>query len=114
MTRTPLANRRPADVVSFMHENRPWTVTFGRFDDGRLAEIFLDAPKESPLADAARESAILMSIALQYGADVETLRHALDGRDAGPIGAALALVNPSESSLKSADVSLLFQQAGDP
>jgi hypothetical protein len=31
---------------------------------------------------------------LQSGCPLETLRHALDGRDAGPLGAALVLVSP--------------------
>jgi hypothetical protein len=89
MTRNHLPDRRGADVITFEHEGRLWTASFGRFDDGRLAEIFLDAPKESPLADAARESAILASLALQHGCSAEIILHALDGRDAGPIGAAL-------------------------
>src|ERR1700689_1641417 len=93
MTREALPARRAADVVSFIHEERRWTASFGSFDDGRLAEIFLDAPKESPLADAARESAILASLALQHGCEVETIKHALAARDAGPIGAALALID---------------------
>lgn len=91
MTREDLPPRRAADVVTFQHEGRRWTATAGRFADGRLAEVFLDAPKESPLADAAREAAILASIALQHGASLEAIRHALDGRSVSPIGAALAL-----------------------
>jgi hypothetical protein len=66
-------------VATFTHEGRSWTATAARFPDGRLAEIFLDAPKESPLADAAREAAILASIAsiaLQHGASLETICHA--------------------------------------
>ena len=93
MTREDLPPRRGADVVTFEHEGRRWTATAGRFADGRLAEIFLDAPKESPLADAAREAAILASIALQHGASLDTIRHALDGRDQSPIGAALAAIS---------------------
>lgn len=90
MTREALPPRRAADVLSFVHGGRAWTATAGRFEDGRLAELFLDAAKASPLADAARESAILVSLALQHGCSVETIIHALDGRDVSPIGAALA------------------------
>lgn len=93
MTRERLPNRRTADVVSFMHEGRRWTATFGRFPDGRLAEVFLDAPKISAVADAARESALLASLALQHGAPQETIRHALDARDAGPLAAALGIAS---------------------
>jgi len=89
--RAQLPARRAAEVATFAHEGRRWTATASRFADGRLAELFIDAPKESPLADAAREAAILASIALQHGAPLDVIRHALDGRDVSPIGAALAL-----------------------
>jgi ribonucleoside-diphosphate reductase alpha chain len=92
MMRERLPNRRGADSVTFEHEGRKWTVAFSRFADGRLAEIFLDAPKQSPLADAAREVALVASLALQFGCPLETLRHALDGRDASPLSAALGLI----------------------
>lgn len=59
---------------------------------GRLAEIFLDAAKESPLVELAQESAIVASLAMQSGCPLEVLRHALAGRGAGPLGAALALI----------------------
>ena len=91
MSRLRLPNRRNAEVIDFEHGGKPWTATFGRFPDGRLAEIFLDAARESPVAEAARESALLASLALQHGCPLETLRHALDGRDAGPLAAALSL-----------------------
>ena len=92
MTRQALPTRRAADVVSFIHEERQWTASFGRFADGRVAEVFLDTDKESAVADAAREAALVASIALQFGCPLETLRHALDGRDVSPLGAALALM----------------------
>ena len=97
MTRERLPNRRMSEVVAFVHGGRHWTATFARFTDGRLAEVFLDAPKISAIADAARESALLASLALQHGAPVDTIRHALDGRDAGPLAAALGLVSEVRS-----------------
>lgn len=92
MTRARLPDRRAADAVTFEHDGRPWTATFGRTSEGQLLDIFIDAPKASPLADAAREAAILTSLALQHGCTVETIGHSLNGRDAGPIGAALKLI----------------------
>jgi hypothetical protein len=92
--RERLPNRRAAELVGFEHAGRRWTVCVGRFDDGRIAELFLDAEKTSPLVELAQESAIVASLALQSGCPLETLRHALDGRDAGPLGAALVLVSP--------------------
>ena len=92
MTRASLPTRRAADEIVFEHGNRLWRVAFGRFPDGRPAELFLDGGSVDPLSELAKESAIVASLALQSGCPFETLRHALDGRDAGPIGTALALI----------------------
>jgi hypothetical protein len=92
MTRERLPNRRGAETIAFEHGGRRWRASFARFSDGRLGEVFLDAERESPIAEAARESALLASLALQHGCPIETLIHALDGRDIGPLAAALAAV----------------------
>jgi hypothetical protein len=42
---------------------------------GRIAEIFLDAPKESLLGELAQDSAIVASLALQSGCPLTTLYH---------------------------------------
>ena len=91
--RERLPNRRAAVAVEFIHNNRRWTMTTSGFADGRLGELFLDAGKVDALSEMARESAIVVSLALQCGCSIETLRHALDGRSAGPLGSALALID---------------------
>jgi hypothetical protein len=48
--RERLPNRRAAELIDFEHDRGRWTVTIGRYPDGRIAEIFLDAAKESPLS----------------------------------------------------------------
>jgi hypothetical protein len=90
--RERLPNRRAAEMFDFEHGGRKWTATISRFRDGRVAEIFLDTPKVSAIGELAAEAAIVASLALQSGCPLETLRHALNGRDAGPLGAALLLV----------------------
>jgi hypothetical protein len=92
MMRERLPNRRGAEVFDFEHNGRKWTATISRFPDGRVAELFIDGSKEAPIVQLAQESAIVASIALQNGCALETLRHALAGRNAGPLGAALALI----------------------
>jgi len=62
-----------------------------------LAEIFIDAAKASnDLADAARDAAVVLSIALQYGTPAEAIRAAVtreaDGSPAGIVGAVLDLI----------------------
>ena len=91
-TRTRLANRRLLECGGLRY-----TCTVGRFPDGRLAEVFLSNHKSNSAADAnARDAAIVCSIALQCGADIETIRLALSrdsrGHTTGPWGVALDLI----------------------
>jgi hypothetical protein len=92
--RERLPNRRLAEAFTFKQspgQKWAWTATIGRFADGRIAEIFLDAGKETPLVELAQESAIVASIALQHGVPLDVLRHALAGRGQGPLALALEL-----------------------
>ena len=71
-----------------------YVATISRFPDGRLAEIFLGNGKAGSCLDtAAKDSAVVCSIALQFGVPPDTIRKALlrDGRGvaSSPLGAAL-------------------------
>ncbi len=71
-----------------------FAATVGRFDDGQIGELFLSNHKAGNQADTnARDAAIVLSFALQHGADIDALRKALcrdgRGRALGPLGAAL-------------------------
>ena len=98
MERERLPDRRGCELVAFEHGGRRWTACVGLFDDGRPAEIFIEGPKDSPLLALARDAAILASIALQHGATLAVIRHALAGRDEGPLAAALALIENGRTS----------------
>lgn len=92
--RQRLPNRRYSETFNLECAGLDYVATISRFDDGRLAEIFLTNHKAGSAADvAARDAAICISIALQYGADPETIRKALcrdaRGRASGPLGTAL-------------------------
>lgn len=92
--RERLPNRRIAETFDLEVAGLRYTATIGRFSDGRIGEIFLNNHRSNSTADTnARDSAIVCSIALQCGADVETIRRALCrdslGRASGPLGAAL-------------------------
>jgi hypothetical protein len=89
--RERLPDRRLAEMFDFDHAGRKWTVTVGRFSDGRVAEIFLDAAKTSSLVALAQESAIVASLALQQGCPLSTLRHAISDTSVGPLSTALDL-----------------------
>jgi hypothetical protein len=95
--RNRLPNRRAAESFEAEHGGLRYTATIGRFPDGRVGELFLSNHKSNSSADtAARDSAIVLSIALQHGADLETIRRALcrdsQGRASGPLGAALDII----------------------
>ena len=78
MSRRRLPNRRVSQTYSFRWQGMDFIATVSRFPDGKLAEIFLSNGKIDSTADViARDSAVLCSIALQFGADVEVLRKAL-------------------------------------
>jgi hypothetical protein len=92
--RERLPNRRVSETFEIDAAGLHYTATVSRFDDGRIGEIFLNNHKSNSSADvAARDSAIVFSIAIQCGADVETIRKALcrdsHGRASGPLGVAL-------------------------
>ncbi len=74
-----------------------YTVSYGLFRDARPAELFISTNKASSDAEAiARDAAIMISIALQFGAQLEDMRSAAtrdgDGRPSSIIGHALDLV----------------------
>src|SRR5271169_2793869 len=98
--RKRLRNRRGSITFDVESCGLRFTVTASRFDDGHLAEVFIQNHKASSSAGIlASDSAIAASLALQYGCPVETLRKALkrDSQDKAlsPLGQALdALVQP--------------------
>jgi hypothetical protein len=92
--RRRLPNRRASETFELNAAGLRYTATVSRFDDGRIGEIFLNNHKSNSSADvAARDSAIVFSIAVQCGADVETIRRALcrdaRGNASGPLGVVL-------------------------
>ena len=93
--RQPLPNRRPCE--SFTFDLLWFTATVSRFPDGRIAELVLNNHKAGNQSDTnARDCAIILSFALQFGADVNAIRKALcrdgAGRPLGPVAAALDLI----------------------
>jgi hypothetical protein len=99
MRRRP-PNRREHEAIAFTFRGHEYTAGVGRFVDGALAELFLDCAKVStPLAADARDAAVCLSLALQYGVPVVAIREAVsreaDGSPAGIIGATLDLLTPN-------------------
>jgi hypothetical protein len=95
--RQRLPNRRGHELLDFEHGGIRYTVGVGRFEDGRLAEIFLNTTKHGTAVDTnARDAAVAASLLLQHGCPLETLRRALtrnaDGSASGPLARALDLL----------------------
>lgn len=96
--RARLPNRRAHELINFDHRGYRYTAGVGRFADGRLAEVFLNVSGRvgTEIETVARDAAILASLALQHGASVETIRHALtrnvDGSASGAIGTLLDML----------------------
>jgi hypothetical protein len=96
--RRRLPQRRSHQLVDYEYAGCRYTAGLGFFDDGGLAEIFINVPGRtgSAIEAVARDVAILASICLQHGASTETIRHALtrnsNGSAGGPLGAVLDLL----------------------
>ena len=95
MPRQPLPHRRLHETLEVEHWDQNFIVGIGRANErSPITEIFIHANKSGTQAETlAADSAVLLSIALQYSAPLEVLRQAItrnqDGTAAGPIGAIL-------------------------
>src|SRR5262245_14097314 len=73
--RERLPNRRPAETFDIEVGGLRFTTTLGFYPNGKLGEVFLVNHKAGSQAGVmASDAAVLGSIALQYGAPLETLR----------------------------------------
>jgi hypothetical protein len=98
MTRKPLPNRRAHEAIRFEHWGQRYIAGFGRATPmAPIAEVFLNCAKSGTQAETlARDSAVLLSLALQHGVPLATIGHALtrnaDGSPSGPIGTLVDLM----------------------
>ena len=94
MNRSRLPNRRRASTWTFEHGGAQFFMTVGHYPSGNLGEVFVNAKHSNSMMDAfVSDAAILVSLCLQHGCEIETIRHALKKDHAGnavtPIAAAL-------------------------
>ena len=95
--RQRLSNRRAHETFAFTCNNLSYLATISRFADGRLAEIFISNAKAGSHSDsAAKDAAVVCSMALQHGVPVDVIRKALlrdpRGKASGPLGCALDII----------------------
>lgn len=84
MTRELLPNKRFSVSFTVAFQGERYDVTVGYYDDHRVGEVFINrimgkaSAKVGTLLDGVcRDSAILLSIAIQHGTDLSTLHHAV-------------------------------------
>jgi ribonucleoside-diphosphate reductase alpha chain len=103
-TRQRLPNRRASTTFNFDCGPHRYSATVSYFPDSyRPAEIFLGNGRAgSDIDAAAKDSAVVCSLALQFGVPVETIRHALlrdpRGIASSPLGVALDILAAGEAS----------------
>lgn len=96
--RIRLPNRRPSTTFAFECGPHHYVATLSYFpNDGQLAEVFLGNGRAgSDIDAAAKDSAVVASIAFQYGVPVNVIRKALlrdaQGRASSPLGVCLDIV----------------------
>jgi hypothetical protein len=101
-SRLRLPNRRPCESFTFELDGLRFTASIGRFPDGSVGELFLSNHKSGNQSDTnARDAAIILSFALQHGADINEIRKALcrnsAGRALGPVAQALDILAGASS-----------------
>jgi hypothetical protein len=92
--RLRLPQRRPSEFFDFEAMGMRFTASISRDANGEVRELFVDNHKAgSSIGTLVRDSAIILSFALQHHADIEAIRRALcrdsSGRAIGPLGIAL-------------------------
>ena len=95
--RRRLPNRRASLNFEIEAQGLGFTATVSRYADGSCADIFLQNHKAGSAAGIlAQDSAVVASIALQFGVPLSVIRHALmrdsQGRAASPLGVALDII----------------------
>jgi hypothetical protein len=92
--RRRLPNRCRSETFDLESQGLRFTATVSHFDNGDIAEIFLQNHKAGSMAGInASDGAVVCSLALQYGVPLEVIRRALmrdsQGRASGPLATAL-------------------------
>jgi hypothetical protein len=95
--RRRLANRHESETFSYKHGEHKFHASVSRFDDGLPAEIFLNTGKAGSDAQLfMRDASILLSLLLQYGADLDSIGRSLtrnpNGSAASAVGRAVDIV----------------------
>ena len=95
--RSRLPDLRVHEVFEFDHLGHHYTAGIGRYGQGRIGEVFLNASKSGTAIEThARDGAVILSLLLQHGCPIDAIRQTItrnpDGSAAGPFGTLLDLL----------------------
>lgn len=96
--RTTLPARRIHETIHVHHWGKRYVVGLGRAgQDAAVSEVFINCGRSGEQAETlASDSAVILSIALQYGVPIKVLEKAItrdpDGKPSGPMGAIIDLI----------------------
>ena len=91
--RRTLPQRRAAETFNLRFWNQLFTVTVGFYADGTPGEVFIDGGKTGQdIQNTARDAAVVLSLALQHGIPIETIRRAVTRSGSGEPASILGAV----------------------
>jgi hypothetical protein len=80
----PMRRRCETMQIDFGGLMKSHVITIGYYDDGSIGEVFINSGRSGePVEAIARDGAVVLSVALQYGASLDTIRHAVTRDDQG-------------------------------
>jgi hypothetical protein len=83
--RERLPNRRRCEIVATEFRGRQFAILIGRFADGAIAEVFVEPRRVgSDGAEDSRDVGIVLSLALQFGVPLESMRAAVSRAEGRP------------------------------
>ena len=103
--RRVLPQRRAAETFDLRFWSQNFTVTVGFYPDETPGEVFIDGGKSGQdVQSTARDAAVVLSLALQHGTPIETIRHAVtrgaSEEPASIVGAVVDFISTNLSSPK--------------
>ena len=94
MTRDRLPNRRASETQEFVRDGVNVKMTVGFQPSGQIGELLLNTDRADSMLDVLlSDAAIICSLALQHGVQIQQMAHSVKrdkfGLASSPIGAAL-------------------------
>lgn len=107
--RQRLPDRRESRLADFTQDGVHYRLHWSRFPDGRIGEVFLDAGRPGdPIDCMAKDAAVVLSMALQFGADPAAILAAMsqeaDGTMRGPLGRALRIIRGEPEAFRAGTI----------